>query len=109
MITEIIAAGLAFTCTPVAVWDGDGPIWCAEVPHVRLQAIAAREMDGTCRRGHPCPVASATDSRNHLASLLGQPVGISRYGHIAVEGPPLQCTSYGSAGTTGRLPFAFRR
>lgn len=49
MLTPIIAAGLAFSCTPVAVYDGDGPIWCAEGPRIRLTAIAAREMDGTCR------------------------------------------------------------
>lgn len=98
MITDIVAAGLAFTCTPLAVWDGDGPIWCAEGPHVRLQAIAAREMDETCRAGHPCPRASGRAARDHLVSLLGRPVGTMRYGHIAIEGPPLQCTSFGLAG-----------
>ena len=42
-----------FACTPVQVWDADGPIWCAEGPRIRLHGIAAREMDGTCRHGHP--------------------------------------------------------
>ena len=41
----IIPAGPSFTCTPTAVYDGDGPIWCAEGPRIRLAGIAAREMD----------------------------------------------------------------
>jgi len=52
-------AGETFTCTPTRVWDGDGPIWCAEGPRIRLSGIAAREMDGTCRPNHPCPRATA--------------------------------------------------
>jgi endonuclease YncB( thermonuclease family) len=42
MLTLALLAGAAFTCTPVRVWDGDGPIWCAEGPKVRLAGIAAR-------------------------------------------------------------------
>ena len=26
----MVPAGETFACTPTAVWDGDGPIWCAE-------------------------------------------------------------------------------
>ncbi len=44
--TPIVARGDGFACTPVRVWDGDGPIWCSEGPRVRLAGIAAREMDG---------------------------------------------------------------
>lgn len=29
-MAQVIAAGVTFSCTPQAVWDGDGPIWCAE-------------------------------------------------------------------------------
>ena len=46
---QVIAAGASFTCTPTAVWDGDGPIWCAEGPKIRLAGIAAREIDGECK------------------------------------------------------------
>ena len=98
--TPIIQGGEVFTCTPVAVWDGDGPVWCAEGPRVRLNAIAAREIDGTCRSGHPCPDATGVASRDHLASLLGRPTGHLSHGHVRIEGPPLRCRSSGSAGGT---------
>jgi endonuclease YncB( thermonuclease family) len=52
---EIVGAGKSFKCTPVAVWDGDGPIWCAEGPRIRISGVAAREIDGTCRANQPCP------------------------------------------------------
>src|SRR3546814_11355617 len=71
LFASVIPAGQSFTCTPVAVWDGDGPIWCAEGPHVRLSGVAAREMDGSCRPGHPCPTADAVAARAHQAGLLG--------------------------------------
>ena len=64
LAASIVTAGQTFTCTPTHVWDGDGPIWCAEGPHVRLSGVAAREMDGTCRPGQPCPDASATQARD---------------------------------------------
>jgi endonuclease YncB( thermonuclease family) len=95
---QIVASGQAFTCTPVRVWDGDGPIWCAEGPRIRLAGIAAREMDGGCSPGHPCPRASAIAARDHLVRLVGRPVGTSREGHILVRGSPLSCRSAGSAG-----------
>ncbi|WP_448660576.1 hypothetical protein ACPVPU_01765 [Sphingomonas sp. CJ99] len=93
-----LPSGTAFTCTPVRLWDGDGPIWCSEGPRVRLNGIAAREANGSCRKGHPCPVASATAARTALAGLLGRQVGVSREGHALIIGPALQCRSYGSAG-----------
>lgn len=91
----VIRAGTAFPCTPVAVWDGDGPVWCAEGPKLRLAGIAAREIDGTCRTGQPCPAASGLDARRQLVALLGGPKGVLREGHIAVAGPVLRCTSEG--------------
>ncbi len=93
-----VPAGDNFSCTPIKVYDGDGPIWCAEGPRVRLAGIAAREMDGTCRAGHPCPGVAAQASRDHLAALVGRPTGRSEQGHILVEGPTLSCLSNGSAG-----------
>jgi endonuclease YncB( thermonuclease family) len=98
MITTIIAAGLAFTCTPTRVWDGDGPIWCAEGPRVRLAGIAAREIDGSCKPGHPCPKTGGAISRDRLVVLLGGARGKSPEGHVLVRGAVLQCESTGSAG-----------
>jgi len=49
-----LAAAL-FLCTPVAVYDGDGPVHCREGQKLRIAGIAAREIDGTCRASHPCP------------------------------------------------------
>ena len=95
---QIVAAGTTFTCTPTRVWDGDGPIWCAEGPRIRLAGIAAREADGTCRPNQPCPRASATAARDRLVELIGRPIGRSREGHVLVRGEPMECTSVGSAG-----------
>jgi endonuclease YncB( thermonuclease family) len=94
----IVPAGQTFTCTPTRVWDGDGPVWCAEGPRVRLSGIAAREIDGSCKPNHPCPDAGATEARDHLASLLGRREGVSIEGHVLVTGPTLQCRSVGSGG-----------
>ena len=92
----MIATGVSFACTPTQVWDGDGPIWCAEGPKVPLAGIAAREMDATCRPGHPCPASSAEAARDHLARLLGRPLGRASTGHVLVRGPTLRCRSEGS-------------
>ena len=100
MTAAIIASGQTFICTPTRVWDGDGPIWCAEGPHVRLSGIAAREMDGTCRTNQPCPSASAEMSRDALVRIFGGTRGRSSTGHIIVAGPRLTCRSEGSAGGT---------
>jgi endonuclease YncB( thermonuclease family) len=94
----VIPTGQLFHCTPIRVWDGDGPIWCAEGPRVRLAGIAARELDGSCSPGHPCPHSDPFVSRDYLASLLGTRVGVSREGHVIVRGPALRCRSLGSGG-----------
>ena len=98
LAASIVTAGQTFTCTSTHVWDGDGPIWCAEGPHVRLSGVAAREMDGTCRPGHPCPDASPTQARDALVRLLGRARGTYSTGHVVVAGPKLTCRSEGSAG-----------
>lgn len=96
--TRIVESDAQFSCTPTAVWDGDGPIWCAEGPRVRLGGIAAREVNGTCRDNQPCPQATGIAARDALVSLLGGPRGRRAEGHIIVSGPKLQCASVGSAG-----------
>lgn len=94
----IIPRGQSFTCTPTHVWDGDGPIWCQEGPRLRLAGIAARELDGSCSDGHPCPSPSGIESRDALVNLLGTPMGVGRYGHVLIDALPLQCQSDGPAG-----------
>ena len=98
MGSTIVGAGQSFECTPTRVWDGDGPIWCAEGPRVRRSGIAAREMDRTCSTGHPCPKASAKEARDALVKLVGKPSGRSKEGHVLVSGPTLTCRSDGGAG-----------
>lgn len=98
MAAATVPSGTVFECTPTAVWDGDGPIWCEEGPRVRLAGIAAREMDGTCSSGLTCLGADAVASRDGLVRLIGEPVGVGAHGHILVEGPTMRCVSTGGAG-----------
>ncbi len=98
LMLAAVPAGETFTCTPIAVWDGDGPIWCEEGPKIRLAGIAAREMDETCSRGHPCPAASGIDARDALVRLIGQRTGSGPHGHVTVQGSVMRCISDGSGG-----------
>lgn len=93
----IVPIGETFACTPTAVWDGDGPIWCAEGPKVRIAGVAAREMDGSCRSNHPCPSVGALEARDRLVRILGGPRGTLSTGHVKVRSGPMQCVSDGSA------------
>lgn len=95
----IIEAGKPFLCTPTAVWDGDGPIWCEEGPRVRLSGINAQEMDEpACKEGFPCVDVTGVLARDALVNLVGTPTGeISPHGHIMVEGPTMTCVSDGGA------------
>ena len=90
------------TCTAVSVWDGDGPVACREGWKLRLHGVAAREIDGTCRPGHPCPSASGIAARDALGALLGTAAGTTRDGHVLLRRPhPMRCTITG--GSYGRL------
>ena len=95
---QIVRSGQSFQCTPTAVWDGDGPIWCAEGPKIRIAGVAAREIDGTCRRDHPCPALGAIEARDRLVDLLGGPRGRLANGHIRVKSATMACRSDGPAG-----------
>jgi len=95
---QIVPAGETFKCTPTAVWDGDGPVWCAEGPKVRVAGVAAREMDGSCRSNQPCPAVDAADARDRLVSILGGPRGATADGHVKVRAAAMVCLSDGSAG-----------
>lgn len=94
---QVVAAGQAFKCTPAAVYDGDGPVWCAEGPKVRIAGVAAREMDGTCRSNQPCPPVGAVDARDRLVRIFGGPRGTLPTGHILVRSATMVCRSDGSA------------
>src|SRR5688572_19865769 len=97
LVTPVIPSGTDFKCTPVAVYDGDVPIWCAEGPKIRLAGIAAREMDETCNSNQPCPGVSAVRARNQLVSFLGGPRGALSSGHVRVVALPMRCSSDGNA------------
>lgn len=94
----IVPSGRIFQCRPTHVYDGDGPVWCAEGPKVRISGIAAREADGTCRPNQPCPQASAQQARDALVNLFGGPKGRIATGHIQVRSAPMVCRSVGGAG-----------
>lgn len=97
--SPIVPAGETFSCTPVAVYDGDGPVWCAERKiKIRIAGVAAREMDGTCRANQPCPAVGATDARDRLVRLFGGPRGTLPDNHVAVRSATMTCRSEGSAG-----------
>jgi endonuclease YncB( thermonuclease family) len=80
-----IAAGSDFSCTVLSVYDGDGPINCAEVDGqgrqvtVRLRGIEAREPDNSCQVDI-CPPMSGEEAKATLTRLA-----VGR----------LQCTSFG--------------
>ena len=67
--TSVPSRAETFRCTVTKVHDGDGPIWCAEGPRIRLTAVAARELDETCSPGHPCPAASGASAQRRLQEL----------------------------------------
>src|SRR3954468_20079043 len=95
---QIVAAGTTFACTPVAVWDGDGPVWCAEGPKIRIAGIAAREIDESCRSNQPCPAVTGAEARDRLVRLFGGPKGRLPDGHVRVRSAAMTCYSDGSAG-----------
>ena len=98
LLLQVVAAGVTFSCTPIAIWDGDGPIWCAEGPKIRIAGVAAREMNGTCNTNQPCPSVGPIDARDRLVSLFGGPTGVLTSGHVKVRGATMTCVSDGPAG-----------
>ena len=90
-----LAAAAALICTPIAVWDGDGPVGCEEGLKIRLAGIAAREMDETCKPRHPCPDASGIEARDALVRLLGGARGRWKTGHVVVYAQPMRCQQVG--------------
>lgn len=70
-----IATGSRFSCTVLSVYDGDGPINCAEIDQngkpvrVRLRGIEAREADNSCQLGDQCPKASGAEAKGELTRM----------------------------------------
>lgn len=69
-----------FSCAVASITDGD-TLRCRDGSRIRLHAVAARETDGTCSPGHPCPSASAEAATNELRRLA--------------QGQTLRCQSTG--------------
>lgn len=95
-----------FACTVATITDGDTFNCLEQSPdgrpiRVRLSGIAARESDGTCSLGHPCPDASAEGATSELERLAaGQSLNCQRvgstYGRVAAfcqrdDGIDLSC------------------
>jgi len=98
--SQVVPPGRTFSCTPIAVWDGDGPVWCAEGPKVRIAGVAAREIDETCRASQPCPMVGGVEARDRLVRLFGGAKGTRPEGHIVIRSATMTCKSDGSAGGT---------
>lgn len=78
---------LTLRCEVASITDGD-TLRCADGTRVRLSGIAARERDGSCSSGHPCPTASAeasTAALDRLASgqVLECQANGETYGRVA--------------------------
>ncbi|WP_162806484.1 thermonuclease family protein [Sphingosinicella terrae] len=80
------ADAATFACTVASVTDGD-TFRCAETNaqgrqiRLRLSGIAARERNGRCTDGHPCPSASAEAAAAELRRLAqGEPLTCCRVG-----------------------------
>jgi endonuclease YncB( thermonuclease family) len=105
-LLEGILPGERFTCTVESVTDGD-TFRCQQTDasgrqiRVRLSGVAARETDGTCKPGHPCPDASAEAATAQLSGLaLGSSLKCRKvgetYGRVAAfcerhDGVDLSC------------------
>jgi len=67
---DAVGSATRFSCLVEYVNDGD-TLRCTGGIKVRLHAVAARELDETCTRGHPCPSASGAEARAALSKLVG--------------------------------------
>jgi len=103
---------VAFECRVARVHDGD-TLTCSSGVRVRLNAINARELNGSCGTGHPCPSASAAAARDYLSRLaLGQRLSCAQtgtsYGRVTAwcadnRGRDLSCAMVAS-GTAASWP-----
>jgi hypothetical protein len=59
---------IGFTCSVASITDGD-TLRCADGTRVRIAGINAREHDGSCNIGAPCPDASPQAATAALSAL----------------------------------------
>lgn len=94
MIPLILQAA-AFVCTPVAIWDSDGHLWCAEGPRIRIAGVAGRELDGSCRSNQPCPALDPLTARLRVIRAIGGRVtGTMPTKHLRIVAPAMRCVGY---------------
>lgn len=90
----------SLSCTVAYINDGD-TLRCQDGTRIRLHAVSARERDGSCSPGHPCPAATAGAATAQLSRLAGgktircEPTGHS-YNRITAicwtpEGEEINC------------------
>lgn len=60
----------SLSCTVAYITDGD-TLRCQDGTRIRLHAVSARERDGSCSPGHPCPSAAAGAATAELSRLAG--------------------------------------
>jgi endonuclease YncB( thermonuclease family) len=100
----------SFSCRVAYVHDGD-TFRCTDGTRIRVAGIDARELDGSCARGHPCAKASAGAATAILRRVVERqtlkctPEGTS-YNRIAAwcyrsDGTDVSCTMMES-GTVAR-------
>jgi len=75
LLAVALAKGQSFTCTVTRVHDGDGPLWCAEGPKVRVAGIQAPDFERAepCRRrkaGYVCSDVRARASQRIVSALV---------------------------------------
>ena len=63
-----VASRGTLRCDVAYINDGD-TLRCQDGTRIRLHAVAARESDGSCSPGHPCPDASAEAATSELQRL----------------------------------------
>jgi endonuclease YncB( thermonuclease family) len=71
----IIVSPPAFVCTVTRVHDGDGPLWCAEGPKVRIAGVQAPDFRSAepCRKrraGYVCSDRAARASQRTVSALV---------------------------------------
>lgn len=100
-----------FICQVASVHDGD-TLRCSDGTRIRLSGINARESDGSCSTGHPCPEETAEAARAMLENhALGRRLHCRRVGAsynrivawCAEGGRDLSCAMIGT-GTAVRWP-----
>ncbi|WP_152997853.1 thermonuclease family protein [Sphingomonas sp. WG] len=79
MLLGVLLGSLAleqpFTCTVTRVHDGDGPLWCAEGPKVRIAGVQAPDFASAtpCRQGraeYVCSDVRARASQRTVSALV---------------------------------------